>query len=246
MRLPFIVAPDPHGKLVDTQAWGALIEFTKYFKPKIRIINGDLHDFGALRKNAGAKDESDDLGEDIQVAEQLIQEFRPNHILLGNHDCRLWELENHPNAKVRELARKLIGDFEGWAKKYKFRWYPYDSEKGVIQLGNWKIVHGFYYGVNACRAHATVYNNTIFGHCHDINCQTIPKHGGPVRGMSIGCLCQLDQPYMNKKAGKLKWEHGWVYGFYEDRTAEVTVYQAQKINDKWYLPTEFREIQTSL
>ena len=52
----FLFASDLHGDLQESEAVDALFDFTKQWKPDIRVFGGDLFDLRPLRKNASKEE----------------------------------------------------------------------------------------------------------------------------------------------------------------------------------------------
>jgi hypothetical protein len=115
---------------------------------------------------------------------------------------------------------------------------PYDSDLGVLDLGKLSVLHGFHAGVGACRTHAAIYGNAIFGHVHTIETASVASRE-PAEARSIGCLCKRDMDYVNKKTGKLRWAQGWAYGLlFPDGTYQL--FQTRNINGQFYAATEIK------
>lgn len=238
---PFMAVTDTHGKELDPDAWAAAMRFKEVFKPKHRIHLGDLWDFANIRVGASQGDEAENVEEDMDAGEAIINQFQPTVLLLGNHDCRLWRLLSHPNGVLADWAKLRVARITNHLQKIGCRKLPYDARKGIYRLGSLKLLHGYHAGANACRMHAGVYGNSIFGHVHSIEMQSIP--GLDEReSRSIGCLCKLDLEYMGCKTGKLRWRHGFAYGFVNTKTGKYDLVQARSIDGNWFLPDRFLRI----
>lgn len=237
----FIIAPDVHGIEQDEKSCHSLLEFARDFRPDIAVQNGDLFDFAALRRGADADERQSTLDEDYDAGTDFADRFfglaKERHLLLGNHDKRIYDLLDSCDGRLKTLGRQCIEKFEKWADKKKARLYPYDARTGVLQLGHLAVVHGFFTGANACASHSRVYGNCVFGHVHSIESYQTPGLKQQ-EARAIGCLCKLDMPYINHKTAKLRWANGFAYGFlYPDDT--YTLFQARKINDCFHVATEF-------
>lgn len=239
----FIIAPDVHGSEQDVEAVAAILAFNKEFNPQIRIIAGDLWDFAAIRNGASPEDRAQSMGEDFKAGCDFANDFfrggKDNHLMLGNHDVRIFDLQNSQDATKADLAERMVGDIKSLAKKNRATLWPYDSRHGVLRIGHLTVLHGYHTGMNACAAHARIYGNCVFGHIHSIESFQTPGLEQK-EARSIGCLCKLDMDYASRKTGKLKWAHGWAYGWtHEDGT--YTIHQARKIGGKFYASTEIKE-----
>lgn len=237
----FVVAGDLHGDWQDPRTVEALIDFNAIFRPEIRVFNGDLWDFGALRKGAADTDKATPLDTDWLAGEVFAKAFfkggKERHFLVGNHEKRLWDLAESPFSQTSKFAAMCIQDFNDLMKHVGAKVLPYDAEHGVLDLGHLRIVHGYFHGTSAGRNHALTYGNVLYGHTHQIDVTPIPDRL-PAEARGIGCLCVRDIPYMQTKPGKLKWGNGWAYGIVRgDGTYDV--FQARKVDGKFTVATEF-------
>lgn len=236
----FIIIPDTHGKLLDRDSWKVVRNFLGDYKPSIRIHLGDLFDLKGLRRAADPKDEADDIQEDWQTGLTILDNLKPTHFMAGNHDWRLWNLLDDTRGLVRSFASSLIKDFMSELKAMNCHFFPYDARRGVLTIGRMKVIHGYHCGIGAARLHAQIYGNVIYGHTHAIESAPVP--GIMERqARSIGCLCQLDQPYMAAKTGKLRWRHGFGYGTINNKTGRFHFCQAQKLDGIWTLSAAFKD-----
>lgn len=239
----FIIAPDVHGSEQDQQAVAAILGFTKDFKPEIRIIAGDLWDFAAIRNGASPEEKMQSMALDFEAGRDFAARFftggKDNHLMLGNHDVRVWDMSMSADGTKRDLAERMITDIRSSAAKWKAKIWPYDARHGVLQIGHLTVVHGYHTGTNACAAHARIYGNVVFGHIHSIESFQTPGLEQK-EARSIGCLCKLDMEYAARKTGKLKWAHGWAYGWLHD-DGTYTIHQARNIGGKFYASTEIQE-----
>jgi Icc-related predicted phosphoesterase len=71
----FVIVADIHGNHADPQACAAALAFTKDFNPEIRIIAGDLWDFGAIRKGASEEDRAVSMRDDFDVGAKFADSF---------------------------------------------------------------------------------------------------------------------------------------------------------------------------
>lgn len=237
----FVVASDLHGDWQDSATVSAVLEFNKAFRPDIRVFNGDLWDFSALRKGASEQDQSTPLDKDWLAGEAFAKAFfaggKENHFLVGNHETRLWDMLESPKAQTAKFASMCIDDFNRLLKDVGAKQLPYDAEHGILEIGHLRVVHGYFHGAAAGRNHALTYGNVLYGHTHQIDVTPVPdRHAAEARG--IGCLCVRDIPYMKAKPGKLKWGNGWAYGIVRsDGTYDV--FQARKVDGRFTVATEF-------
>ena len=238
----FVVCSDIHGNQQDPVAVRAILDFTKDFKPEIRVINGDLYDLASLRKGASDEDRAVSLAEDWEAGNSFASKFfnggKENHFLRGNHDERIYHLRANTNGLIRDYASDGIRALESNVRKWRARMLPYDSAHGILNLGRLKVLHGYFAGNNSAQQHARVYGNCLFGHTHSIEVNAVASLE-PSEARGIGCLCIRDMDYVSAKTGKLRWSQGWAYGFlFPDGTYQL--FQARKINNKFHVATEIK------
>lgn len=236
----FIVASDNHGDMADETVCRALFAFIKDFKPEIRVHAGDNWDFRNLRKGASDDEKAASLVDDWEAGSDFLKRFfdggRSNHFLRGNHDERLWHFSESATGLLRDYSRDGIRRIEQLVGACKAKMLPYDSAKGVLDLGALRVIHGYHAGIGAARAHANVYRNCLFGHVHTIESAPVASLE-PAEARSIGCLCKRDMDYINTKTGKLRWAQGWAYGILIDGGASYQLWQARSIGGRVYAAT---------
>jgi hypothetical protein len=129
---------------------------------------------------------------------------------------------------------------ENILKRARATMLPYDSREGILKLGHLTVLHGYHAGIGACRHHANIYGNSIFGHVH--TCESSPVASlEPAEARSIGCLCRTNMEYCNRSTGKLRWANGFVYGLLFD-SGKYQIHQARKLDDRFYVATEIKEL----
>lgn len=237
----FVFATDIHGDRQDSAANRALFRFLAQWKPVIRVCGGDLWDFRPLRAKASAEEQRESMRDDFEAGMQWAEQFKPTHLLKGNHDERLWKLAEQRNGPKSDFAIQLI---EHAAKRFapmRTAILPYDRRTGIVRIGSLKCVHGFVAGVNAARRTAQTYGSVLMGHGHAIQHVSIEGIENRV-GRMVGCLCQLDMDYVAANLASLVWRHGWAYGVVNDRTDRYQVWQAESVDGRWLLPTGFEEL----
>ena len=141
-----------HGDLIDHNASAAVLAFKDKYKPHTTVHLGDFLDTAAFRSGAkGTEDESRDIAPDFNAGLTFIKKLRPQIILNGNHEARLWRLADHHNAIVSECAQGLIERIRTAAAICKAEYVEDWSIRAYRTLGNYKLMHGYMYGENACR-----------------------------------------------------------------------------------------------
>jgi predicted phosphodiesterase len=238
----FIVVSDNHGDMADAASVGALWSFMADWKPEIRIHAGDNFDFRNLRKGASDEEKAASLSEDWEMGNDFLRKFfeggKSNHFLRGNHDERIYDFRNSCTGMIRDYASDGIKQMEATVKRCKAKMQPYNSDLGVLELGKLNVVHGYHAGLSACRLHAQIYGNVLFGHVHSIEVSTVASID-PTEARSIGCMCVRDMDYVNKKTAKLRWGQGWAYGLlFPDGTYQI--FQTTSINGNFYAASQIQ------
>lgn len=234
--LRFVVASDPHGDMADRNSVSALWDFMADWKPTVRIHAGDNYDFRNLRKGASDDEKAASLEDDWGMGNEFLRTFfdggKESVFLRGNHDERIYDFRGSATGVLRDYASDGCKRLEATVKKCKAKMLPYDSALGVYKLGRLAVVHGYHAGMSACRQHAAIYRNCLFGHVHTIESAPVAALE-PAEARSIGCLCIRDMDYINKKTGKLRWAQGWAYGLlFDDGTYQL--FQTRNIGGKFY------------
>lgn len=220
----------------------AIHSFCDDFKPDILIHAGDNWDFRNLRKGASNDEQAGSLEDDYRIGMEFFDRFfshgTERWFLRGNHDQRAWNLIETTNGITRDYCQYLVSRIEGACKKRKVKMLPYDSEHGILEIGELRVLHGFHHGVGACRAHANIYGNCFFGHIHSIESAPVPSRK-PAEAASIGSLCRRDIDYINAKTAKLRWANGWAYGLLFD-DGSYQPFQTRKINGKFVVAQDIK------
>lgn len=235
----FIIAFDNHGDLIDSESSRIFFSFMKDWNPDIRIHGGDCFDFRPLRRKADDEERRESLRADWDAGTEFLERFQPQHLLLGNHDARLYDLVEK-GGPAADYAYELCHRLETTATKMGCKVYPYHKRLGVLRIGRLKVVHGFYAGMYACKQHALVYGSVLHGHTHTAEEFSIPGLDRRV-GRACGALCDLTKlEYSNRTPSSLRHTNGFPYGLLDTKTGEYHVVQAEKIGGHWVLPTEFK------
>lgn len=227
-----------HGAEIDPEARKAVLTFKERWKPDTTIHLGDFIDMSAFR--AGAIRDSDDsdhaadIAGDLMAGIEFLHELRPQHILCGNHEARLWRLRESPNAILAYAANLTIHKIEETARALKATLTPYGIRE-YVQLGDHKFVHGSMFNVSAIRDHAETYGNVVLAHLHRVGWERARNIDG-ASGYCVGMLANFDMAYAATRRATLAWSQGFAYGFYKpDKTTTVNLCERRKGNP-WLLP----------
>lgn len=233
----FIAGFDPHGDKQNTPTVNKFLDFTKTWKPHIRVNGGDNWDFRPLRGKASQQERQESMIPDYKAGMDFIERFEPTHFLRGNHDERLWKLRDENRGAESDYAIKVVMEVNDTLARMGCKMLPYHYRKGILRLGQLSVVHGYFAGVHSARQHALHYGNCLFGHVHSISEATIARIK-PETAHACGCLANLDLGYHEAKPGTLMWENGFVYGVVNEKTGSYHYWQARKQDGKWMLPSD--------
>jgi predicted phosphodiesterase len=226
-----------HGDFIDPEARDAVLKFRQDFKPDTILHLGDFIDAAACRSGAmtdpNAKDRAASVAEDLAAGVDFLNELRPNHILYGNHEARLFKLAGGPNALASHAATLVINEIEKTAKQLKARLYPYDI-RSFVEIGGVKFLHGYMYNVQAIRDHAETYGRCVIGHLHRVGQERARTIVG-ASGYCVGMLASFSMEYAATRRATLAWSQGFAYGYYTDKSMTVNLCERLKENP-WILP----------
>ncbi len=221
--------PDIHVPHQDESALRVAGEFADDWKPHRTIFLGDLIDATAVATHAKGKTTVDQLGE-YEQAREILDRFRPQVLLEGNHEERF----RRPGCVPWELWPLLKPSMWFGVKKRRILWVPYSNlERDIYRIGKLSVIHGFRTNEFAAKAEAMSFDCVVFGHTHRL--QTVqPKHGYHKHtGFNIGCLCRLDLEY--EKTGPPRGHaQGFAFGYFF-RSGSFSLYTARLIGSEFVI-----------
>jgi len=233
-----IAIPDIQAPAHDEKAVATALAIVKGERPDILIQIGDLCDLQSISrfKKRDWQEARQTADKEIEAANTILDRFdkvtpktTKKIFLEGNHDKRL-ELFFVQN------AAQLGESFKGIAIEEQLRLdergYEYVRIKNQpYRVGHIGFIHGWF--VNKYHAFKTVNDgreSLIYGHTHDH--QTfISKHldtEQPSIGMSIGCLCDYRQAYLEGRP--TNWSHGVAVVYVDQKTGFFWPYFVPIIN----------------
>jgi len=221
-----IFMADSHGDLVCRKTLKKFYEFMDDWKPKHRVHLGDVWDFRALRMGASNEDRADSIKVDYQAGIQLLEEYKPSMLTLGNHCDRLWRIAaEHSNRTLADLAACKVEETEEFFRKQRIQWTPWNVRK-TLKIGNLSIFHGFKTGLNHAKAHFAMYGSSIYGHCHTPT-DYVASHIDGGSSHSVATMADIDKmTYADHHGAKLGWRKGWAYGLHNTKTGAFRIYHA--------------------
>lgn len=209
-RCSVLFGTDLHGDRQCPEAADAFVERAAEFHARkdLVVIGGDVWDFRPLRAGASNEEKRESLQKDFELGYSFLVKVKPDVVLLGNHDARLWEMAELRSGPVSDYARELVGRYRALARSLGTRTLPYHKSRGVFKHRRVSYVHGYFHGETAVRSHARTYGNCVFGHVHAFESVTLPTHDRAT-AHSVGSLCLTDMDYNARLPGSLRQENGW-------------------------------------
>lgn len=235
---PFAAFGCSHGKHICPDARRAVIKLLSDLKPKTVVHMGDFCDTSAFRSGArGSADEAEEVEPDIDGGLTFLAEVGATHVLLGNHEDRLWKEAHSPNAVIAYAAGKCIAAIQDHAKKYRYQLSEYN---GVFQrpfvFGGYKFLHGTMYSENATRDHAEAYGNVVHAHTHRPAVATGRRDDFPI-GYCVGTLTRRrEMGYAKTRRATMAWGQAILTGEYCDTGFSASLHMGpQEQGGAWRL-----------
>lgn len=212
-----------HGHLLNRDAAKAVIEAKRKFKPEITLHLGDFLDMTAFRSGAaGTGDDYVSLSREVRDGFDFLRELQPTHILIGNHEHRLWRALTGPAIgahaasciiqEMRKVADELGAEL---LDRYHIARQPY------FEFGGYKWLHGFMYNENALRDHAEHFGNCVIAHLHKPGIAYGRRDGG-ARALCVGTLADIPAlEYAGQRRATAQWGHGYVCGEFGKKGADL-------------------------
>jgi hypothetical protein len=226
-----------HGAEIDPEARKAVLTFKDRWKPEKTLHLGDFIDLSAFRagavRDSNDSDHAADVAGDLSAGIEFLHELRPQVILCGNHEARLWKFSKSPNALLAYAANLTIQKISETATKLRASLTPYGIREYQM-LGGTKFVHGSMFNVSAIRDHAETYGNVVMAHLHRVGWERARNIEG-ASGYCVGMLAKFDMPYANQRRATLAWSQGFAYGHYCDNSLTVNLCE-RKNGHPWLLP----------
>ena len=191
------------------------------------IYIGDLLDFAQISKfNKGSpQEESRLVSDDYKIAGKILDRhisiIRKNNrkakftLLEGNHEERIerWLAQN---PQVKGLVEVEVGLKLG---ERGIKWVRAWSRGELYKIGKAYFTHGLY--TNQYHAQKMVNNygvNIYYGHTHDHQSfsKVLKGKDKTIEGMSLGCVCEYDQSYMQGRPSS--WQQGFGVFYFDKDT----------------------------
>lgn len=227
----FLVCGCSHGSLADPKALDAIVKFRKDFKPDTVVHLGDVFDSTAFRTGAkGNKDEAADIDFDVFSGLDFLERLQPHVVFIGNHEDRIWKLQDSPKAIEQKVARDLVRHITKFIRKdLRARFIDhYVITESWAWLGPFKLGHGWMFNESAIRDHADMAGSCMIAHLHRAGVERGRILGGAT-GICVGMLADPNKlSYADRQRAKTKWTQGWVYGEY---AGDMLVHHHRVLNE---------------
>jgi predicted phosphodiesterase len=238
-----VVMGDNHGNHADPETLKAILAFCKDFKPHHRVHLGDNWDFAALRKGVGKEDKESSwaaLKEDVEAGIQWLDQYRPTHFLMGNHEHRVRDLIHNTDSITRlESLQDVDRQMRKALRNAGCRVIKdYTVNANYIDIGPVTFTHGFYHGNDAIIKTAHRFNSgpgraVVMGHLHRAEQHNLERRGGGAVWI-CGCACDLSLQYAEKRPSTLRWQNSFMA--FRITGEDYIGRQAHRFAGKWVMP----------
>lgn len=228
-----------HGDLIHPSIRKQVLAFKKDFSPEIRFELGDVVDTAAFRSGArGTPSEGRAVAPDFSAAERWIQDYEPTHITWGNHDHRLVELSDSPNAILAHAAASLWETLQRAARQIGAKTRPYDLDHNWFELGGHFWGHGFWYNEASVRDHAEFLGGpVVMAHLH-VPQEVRGRTRIPTTSYCVGTLGDIEKfTYARRRRATSRWGHGVVFGEVCQNAARLWLASASKGGRLYFPPS---------
>lgn len=221
----FVAVGCSHGHLADPAKLRAVLAFCRDYKPHTRIHLGDFTDQAAFRTGArGSNDETASIKDDLTSGLTFLREFRPDILLNGNHEDRLWKLADHYNEVIARAASSVVTEICDLARKLKARHITeYDINYPYPKLGDTTFLHGFMFNENAIRDHAEHFGRCVIAHLHTVGMAS-GRRSDHATAYCVGTLADIPaMAYAKTRRATARWSHGLACGEYSENECHVSL-----------------------
>lgn len=235
-----VAMADNHGNHADPSTLKAVLDFCKEWKPHHRVHLGDNWNFASLRKGV-SKDEMEgagvDLAEDVEMGCEWLAKYRPDVLLEGNHDARVYDHMRATDSRTKlesleRIHRSMRKIYRQSGIKVVKR---YTVRQNMHRIGPVAFSHGFAGNPNRMWEVMNQGPGTslVVGHWHTAAQMMMPRWGGGVFWM-CGASCTLEMDYNEKWLQSLRHQNGFMAFIIKGR--HYVGRQAHKFNGRWLMP----------
>lgn len=191
-----------HDPLVDE----IVADFLGDFKPQIRVAGGDWQTVDQV--SHFVNESESDLADEFDMNRDALERFGITHYLKGNHEERLERIGmlDKRLRKVASLERNLQ------LSKLGIRCLPYHPRRGILKIGELKILHGFWANEYMAKKTASIYGTCVFGHGHRFQTFQSKQAFHDRVGFAIGMLGKTSPSWIEHRA-PMGWAQGFAFGY---------------------------------
>jgi len=235
-----LILPDIHYPYHDKQCLKIVEQVAKDLNPEYLVYLGDAINADGISKYTHKKMEkgiietSEEIDGFVTDIHNVLSPLINGQIYYtgGNHCTerisnllsKLEQKDEEP--KVIAFYKELLS-MENKMKDVKFcRWNE------SIKIGKLHFTHGTYHNDAHAKKHALAYGSSVvYGHLHTVSSHTVTSRGSGQshRATSLGCLCNLNQGYLqNRPTG---WSQGFGVAYFQDN-GDFNLYPVDIIKGK--------------
>ncbi len=225
-----------HGALADPYALSVVHKFADQWNPHTRVHLGDYLDTTTWRHGAkGTPDEKQSVQDDLKAGLQFLKDYRPDILLNGNHDYRIWEHLHHNDAKLKFAAKWAITEIRKvLSAKCQFI-ETYNVNDSYVTLGDAKFMHGWMYSANGIQEHAEQFGKCVIAHLHIVG--AVPgRHFSSPTGHCVGYLGDRRKfTYAERNRSMSRWANGFAWFEYTSKDCVIWLARRNETGP-WRLP----------
>ena len=225
-----VILSDIHGPYVQQEAFKAVLNFIRDFKPTHIDLLGDITDFFDISRYTKDPIRKMFLGREVAFTiDVILAELRaaaPKAQITwvaGNHEDRF---TSYLANKAPELASLPSLDMRSLFETEKLRIIYTTS---AIELGDTVLTHGHMArkgsGATARAMLDTYGRSVLHGHTHRMGAIYKTSNRKTFMAFENGCLCKFDVPFI--KDSTADWQHGfsvaWLYGDGKFRFEQISI-----------------------
>jgi hypothetical protein len=234
----FMAVGCSHGHLADPTATEAVLGFKDRWQPDLMIHLGDFLDLSPLMGGGKhAEEDATSIAADFDQGIDFLHQLEANIVFAGNHEDRIFKLQQHSNSIVSYAADQCANTLEAAVKELKAEFVPYDIEQGWRLIGDTMFGHGYMCGESAIRDHAELVGKCCIAHLHRPGVARGRRLGGAT-GHCVGTLANIPaMAYAKIRKARTMWNHGFAYGEYcGGKNAETVLWIVEKGKTDWRMP----------
>jgi hypothetical protein len=241
-KFDIVAMGDNHGDLACPDTLNEILSFVKRVKPTYRVHLGDNWDFRWARRGVdkSSAEAKEGMELDFLAGLKWIEQYRPTHFLMGNHDDRIRQiLHNTDSIKDKEDMQEIQDKMMQALRKVGCKVIKnYNVRTGRIKLGPITFIHGFSHGQNAllkdARTFGTPGGGFCMGHLHRLEQLNIEAYDGGAAWLCGWAGRQEAADYSFRMPGSLRWQNGFMY--FKCDGDDYIGKQAHRFGKGWYLP----------